>query len=130
MFVNTKSPSVKKLLGATMAVPALAAAGVAATATPAAAAWADCPSGFNCWWAGNGGGGTRWQANANDTNLGAVNTLSGYNRSSQGNRNCGYSQTDYLGDMNYSRPPGDQAQYSLRTIRSTKWVAGHLACPE
>lgn len=130
MFGETNSTSVKRLLGASMAVPALAAAGVAATATPAAAAWSDCPSSYNCWWSGLGGGGTRWQASSNDSNLGAVTTQSGYNRSTANNRNCGYEGVDYTIDLNYNRPPGDMESYGLRAIRSTKWVSNSVACPE
>jgi hypothetical protein len=98
---------------------------LAATPSPADAAWADCPAGYNCWWRYGGGTGQRWQVQDNNPNLQryGIATASGYNRRS-GTRACGYAYTNYDG-LNYGRPFGDTESYSLRIIQSNRFVYGN-----
>lgn len=127
--MSTPNPSKVKRAGAVVAGPALAAVGVVGLATPAAAAWNDCSSGYNCWWSSGSGGGHKWSVAETNANLSSYNiyALSGYNRNSA-LRACGYSQRDWTGTMNYSRPSGDTESFSGRWERSNKFVDAS-SCP-
>lgn len=102
------------------------AALVGTGAGTAHAAYAECPQGFNCWYSGPSGIGTKWKVAGNNTNLGrwGISTRSGYNHGTSGLRVCGYRGANYLGSMNYSRPMGDTETYSARFINSNRWVSG------
>lgn len=94
----------------------------------AEAAYGDCPSGYNCFFSGPSGTGSKWQFAGNNTNISGygISSQSGYNRGTSGMRACGYRYTGYV-DMNYSRPQYDTETYSARPIKSNQWVWG--TCP-
>ena len=61
--------SVRKALVA-LAVTIMTTIGLVAVASPAQAAWADCPSGIACLWAGQNGTGTRYHITVGEFGVG------------------------------------------------------------
>ncbi len=112
------------LLASAVLLGGLAGVGVSA----ADAAYGDCPSGFNCFFSGPSGTGSRWQFGGSNPNISGygISSQSGYNRGYSGMRACGYRNTGY-DSLNYSRPHLDAETYSARPIKSNQWVWG--SCP-
>jgi hypothetical protein len=118
---NSKSKA-RTRLAAAFVVAALAVGGAA---SPAAAAWALCPSGANCWWREENAGGRQWPVWEENTDLSrfGIHARSGFNNGTTGMRACGFASTHFR-NLNYSAARGERKNFTVRAINSNGWTWG------
>lgn len=92
---------IRKKLAAVLGTAALAGLGIAATATPASAAWSDCDSGALCAYLSDSGGGTPGQVFGDNSNLLQYNKFDNAESLKNNGNSCDvriYDQTGYTGN--------------------------------
>ncbi|MGW0456739.1 peptidase inhibitor family I36 protein [Streptomyces tendae] len=92
---------IRTKIAAAFGAAALAGLGIAATATPASAAWSDCDSGALCAYLSDGGGGTPGQVFGNNTNLEQYNKFNNAESVYNNGNSCDvriYDERNYTGN--------------------------------
>ncbi|MEU1871849.1 hypothetical protein RKD37_003911 [Streptomyces ambofaciens] len=123
---------IRNKLAAVLGAAALAGLGIAATATPASAAWSDCDSGALCAYLSDNGGGTPGQVFGDNSNLLQYNKFNNAESVYNNGNSCDvriYNATGYTGS--YWVLERGLAVYNLDTFRdgifaddlaSNRWV--------
>ncbi|MFC8533018.1 peptidase inhibitor family I36 protein [Streptomyces sp. NPDC057249] len=92
---------IRKKLAAVLGTAALAGLGIAATATPASAAWSDCGSGNLCAYLSDNGVGDPGEVSGNNTNLEQYNKFNNAESLYNNGNSCDviiYDERNYTGD--------------------------------
>ncbi|GAA5212810.1 MULTISPECIES: peptidase inhibitor family I36 protein [Streptomyces] len=91
---------IRKKIAAVLGAAALAGLGIAATATPASAAWTDCSSGALCAYLGDNGSGDPGEVFGDNTNLLQYNKFNNAESVYNNGNSCNvriYNGTNYSG---------------------------------
>lgn len=92
---------IRTKLAAAFGAAALAGLGIAATATPASAAWSDCSSGALCAYLGDNGSGDPGEVFGDNTNLEQYNKFNNAESVYNNGNSCDvriYDERNYTGD--------------------------------